>query len=81
MSQEETQILVCNETKNLRLIQPEATDPHNSACLETTYFISIPEIQRHRERENSKKKESKRQRKEEEEQKEEERRMRGRREG
>ena len=55
-----TQILVCNETRNLRVIQPEATDPHNSVYFrDSTVNFSLRDTEKEQEKEIKKEKNKK----------------------
>ena len=55
-----TQILVCNETRNLRIIQPKATDPHNSVYFrDSTVNFSLRDTEKEQEKEIKKEKNKK----------------------
>ena len=52
-----TQILVCNETRNLRVIQPEATDPHNTVYFrDSTVNFNLRDTEKEQEKEVKKEK-------------------------
>lgn len=62
-----TQILVCNETRNLRIIQPKATDPHNSVFFrDSTVNFSLRDTEKEQEKDIKKGKKKRWRTKEEE---------------